>query len=261
MGGTVQKGASSIPMRLLIIGCEILYREISLCAAQSKNVVDARFLRKGLHDVGEREMSATLQAEIDQVPPDKYEAILLGYGLCSNGIRGLNSKHLPLVVPKAHDCITLLLGSKERYRDHFEKHPGTYFRSTGWLERNVSGDGQEGRFLNQLGFGKSFEELVAKFGEDNAKYIVETLGNWDWKKNYDTLAYIDMGIGEFPQYEEMARREASEKKWAYEKLAGDIGLLLRLVDGQWDASEFLVVPPGQKIVPIYVGDIIRCEMC
>lgn len=249
-------------MRLIVIACEILYREISYCVAQSRNVVDARFLRKGLHEVGEEEMSKTLQDEIDQVPKDKYDAILLGYGLCSNGIRGLTTGQIPLVVPKAHDCITLLLGSKERYRDHFDKHPGTYFRSTGWIERDSSDTGQDekpGRFLTQLGFGRSFEELVAKFGEDNARYVVETLQSWDWTNNYDRLAYIDMDIGHFPEYEDLARLEAQEKGWTFERLEGDIGLLRRLVDGEWNPGEFLVLQPGNKIHPIYVGDIICGE--
>jgi hypothetical protein len=230
--------------------------------ARSKNIVDVKFLRKGLHEVGEEEMSKTLQEEIDSIPKDKYGAVLLGYGLCSNGIRGLTSDSVPLIVPKAHDCITLLMGSKERYREHFEKHPGTYFRSTGWLERNSSEEGQDemtDRFKTQLGPGRSYEELVAKFGEDNARYVIETLDSWDWTNNYDRLAYIDMDIGEFPAHEQMAREEAEERGWTFERLQGDIGLLRRLVDGEWDSNEFLVVEPGKKIVPIYVGDIIRAE--
>jgi len=38
------------------------------------------------------------------------------------------------VVPRAHDCITLLLGSKERYAKLFGERPGTYWYSAGWLE-------------------------------------------------------------------------------------------------------------------------------
>ena len=40
-----------------------------------------------------------------------------------------------LVVPRAHDCITLFLGSKERYLDYFQTHPGVYFKTSGWIER------------------------------------------------------------------------------------------------------------------------------
>lgn len=250
-------------MRLIILACEIMYREISYCVAQSRNIVDVKFLKKGLHDLGEEEMSKTLQGEIDQVPKDKYEAILLGYGLCSNGIRGLTTEEIPLVVPKAHDCITLLLGSKERYRDYFDKHPGTFFRSTGWIERNTPEIGEDGRArstITQLGLGRTFEEYVEKYGEDNARYIIETLQGWSGTRNYDTIAYVDMGIGDFEEYEEQARKEARDKDWKFERLQGDISLLKRLVDGEWNPNDFLVVQPGQRIVPIYVDDIIRAEI-
>ncbi len=247
-------------MRLIILACEIMYREISYCVAKSKNIVDVRFLQKGLHDIGQEEMSKTLQAEINQVPKDKYEAILLGYALCSNGIKDLTTKDTTLVVPRAHDCITLLLGSKEKYSNYMAQHPGTYFRSTGWLERNMPEIGEDGKpksIMTQLGFGRTFEEYVEKYGEDNARYIMEILNSW--QRNYDTIAYIDMGIGSYDGHEQKAREEAQEKGWNFITLQGDIGLLQRLVDSECNPDEFLVVQPGQKIKPIYVDKIISVE--
>ena len=247
-------------MRLIIIACEIMYREISYCVAKSKNIVDVRFLQKGLHDIGQEDMSETLQAEINQIPKNKYEAILLGYALCSNGIKDLTTKDIMLVVPRAHDCITLLLGSKEKYSNYMAQHPGTYFRSTGWLERNMPEIGEDGKpksIMTQLGFDRTFEEYVEKYGEDNARYIMETLNSC--QRNYDTIAYIDMGIGNFDGHEQKAKEEAQEKGWNFIKLQGDIGLLQRSVDSEWNPDEFLVVQPGQRIKPIYFDNIIRAE--
>ena len=65
------------------------------------------------------------------MPPPKYDAILIGYALCSNGVVGLTSRRIPLVIPRGHDCITLLLGSKELYRDYFDSHRGIYWYSSG----------------------------------------------------------------------------------------------------------------------------------
>lgn len=239
-----------------MIACEILYREICWCVARSQNVVDVKFLRKGLHDVGEKEMSKTLQAEIDQVQDKKYQGVLLAYGLCNNGIRGLTARTLPLVVPRAHDCITLLLGSKERYQSYFEQNPGTYFHSTGWMERDVP-DEDEKHIMSQLGLNKTFQEYKNKYGEDNARYIMEVLGKW--QQFYNKLTYIDMGIGDFKEYEELSQKEAEEKNWKYERLRGDIRLLQRLLDGQWNAEDFLVIPPGNRIVPSYDENIIRSQ--
>lgn len=91
-----------------------MLREICYCISKCINIIDVMFMPKGLHDTGASKMAQTLQAEIDKVESKKYEAVLLGYGLCNNGICGLKST-LPIIIPKAHDCITLLLGSKERY--------------------------------------------------------------------------------------------------------------------------------------------------
>jgi hypothetical protein len=248
-------------MRLKIIACEIMFREICYCVSQSKNIIDIKFLRKGLHDFGQKEMSQALQHEIDQVPKNKYEAILLGYGLCSNGVAGLKTERIPLIIPRAHDCITLLLGSKERYRQYFEAHPGTYFRSTGWIERNLLAEEDQGKdILSQLGLNRTLEEYVSKYGEENAQYLMQTFEEWKGLRHYDRIAYIDMGIGNFPEYEEKARKEAFDKGWKFERLKGDISLLRKLIEGDWNKEEFLVVQPGEKIMPIYVGDIMRAQV-
>jgi hypothetical protein len=138
--------------RFNLISCEILHREITWCVARCRNIIDVTFLPKGLHDVGECGMSGALQEAIDGVDASRCEAILLGYGLCNNGIRGLRAT-VPLVVPRAHDCITLLLGSKERYRDYFSCNPGTYFKSTGWIERDSSSSDDPDSIPSQLGLG------------------------------------------------------------------------------------------------------------
>ena len=104
-------------MRLKIISCEVLFREISLLAAQSGNEVDIAFLPKGLHDQKSARMRATLQEMVDQVDSERYQAVAFGYALCGNGTAGLVARDLPLVIPRAHDCITLFLGSRQRYSE------------------------------------------------------------------------------------------------------------------------------------------------
>lgn len=118
-------------MKLKLISCEIFYREFSSVIARSPHMVDAEFLPKGLHDIGTAGMRDRLQGAIDRVDSSNYEAILVGYGLCNNGVVGLTSREKPLIIPRAHDCITLFLGSKERYLDYFPKEPRCLFRDYG----------------------------------------------------------------------------------------------------------------------------------
>ncbi|MFH1022150.1 MAG: DUF1638 domain-containing protein, partial [Planctomycetota bacterium] len=127
-------------MNLKIISCEIFYREMCALAARSPNRTDIEFLPKGLHDIGAPGMLARVQAAVDATGGKGYDAILLGYGLCNNGVAGLAARSAPLVIPRAHDCMTLFLGGTARYLEYFYAHPGTYFQTTGWLERGSAGE-------------------------------------------------------------------------------------------------------------------------
>jgi hypothetical protein len=242
------------PKRYMLIACAVIYRECYHCASIAKNIIDVRILEKDLHDIGEAKMSAFLQKEIDAVDTGLYEAILLGYGLCNNGIRGLRSK-LPLVIPRAHDCITLLLGSKERYRKYFDENPGTYFESTGWVERGdgTSLDNPEST-TSQLGI-KDYDYYVREYGEENAKYIMETLGAGI--ENYSKFAFIDTEVCDTKPYKEEVKAKAAAKGWEYEELSGDTSILLKMMNGEWDNDAFLVIPPGKTVEPNHKDDVIK----
>jgi hypothetical protein len=245
-------------VRLKLITCEIFYREFCSVVARSLNTVDVEFLPKGLHDIGSEGMRERLQAALARVDDPRYEAVLLGYALCNNGVVGLNAGKYPLVIPRAHDCITLFLGSSQRYLDYFNSHPGVYFMTTGWMERGKAvGELRQLSMGRILGAEQSYEDLVARYGEDNAKYLWGELG--DLTKNYSQFTYIEMGVEPDGSFERRAREEAGQRGWKFEKLVGDLGLFQRLVDGVWDEKEFLVVPPGRQVVADYSGGLISIK--
>jgi hypothetical protein len=236
----------------MLISCAVLARESYYCAAISKNIIDVLLLEQGLHDIGEEKMSAELQKTIDAVDPEKFDAILLGYGLCNNGVRGLHA-NLPLVIPRAHDCITLLMGSKERYREYFDNNPGTYYKSTGWIERCVHNLDNPESTTRQMGM-ETYEEYVEKYGEENAKFLMETLEGG--LNHYDKLTYIDPADGKFPDYRNDEKECAKERDWTFVEYQGNTGLLLQMVNGDWDEEDFLVLQPGENIIPTYDDKII-----
>jgi Protein of unknown function (DUF1638) len=245
-------------MKLKLISCEVFYREFNAVVARSPNTVDAEYLPKALHDIGTAGMGERLQAVIDRVTDPSYDAILIGYGLCNNGIVGLTSRDKRLVVPRAHDCITLFLGSKERYLEYFQNNTGVYFQTTGWIER-----GETRGELSQLSVGKklktqqSFDELVARYGEENAKYLWEELGNPE--KHYSKMTFIEMGIEPDTSFERIAHEKADARKWEFEKVQGQMGMFQRLVNGIWNEDEFLIVPPGRRLAAPYDEGIIALE--
>jgi len=247
-----------LTLHLKLIACEILYREFCAAVARSTNQIDLQFLPKGLHDIGQAGMSSRLKEVLDAVDQSKYEAILLGYALCSNGVVGLAAGSIPLVLPRAHDCITLFLGSTRRYLEYFRSQPGVYFKTSGWIERGEDLAQLAGDSIQQTaGMNQTYDELLRNYGEDNARFLYEQLGNMT--RNYSRLTFIEMGIEPDDRFEQHTRREAAQRGWQFEKLQGDMGLIRGLVDGPWDDGRFLVVPPGCRIAPNFDERIIEAE--
>jgi len=247
--------------RLLMIGCEIFFREAAAAIAQSRCIVDVEYMPKSLHDIGEQAMSSRLQAKIDsslasRTPEAWPEAIVLLYGLCNNGVRGLHAP-VPIVIPRAHDCITLLLGSRTRYDEHFQANPGTFYRSPGWIERDGDPDANPASVTRRIGIIRDYAALVEKYGKDNADYLMETMGNWF--KNYRRLSLIDTDVGPYEEYRRICRGEAEERSWAYEELTGDTGLIRKLLNGEWNDQDFLILQPGKKIAASNDDNVICAE--
>lgn len=247
-------------MRFKLISCEIFYREICAVVSRSPNTIDIEFMPKGLHDIGCSGMLERLQGALDLVDEGKYAAVLFGYGLCNNGIVGLSAKSIPLVFPRAHDCITLFFGGAGRYLEYFNAHPGTYYKTTGWIERGEdAGELHQLSITHQIGMDKGYDELVAKYGEDNARYLYDQLCNY--VRNYGQFTYIEMGLEGEERFVESVRAEAAARGWKFDKVRGDISMLQRLVDGNWSEEEFLVVQPHHRVISTYEDGIIGSSAC
>lgn len=232
-------------MNLHIISCQILYRELSMAAALSPNHTTVSWMPQGLHEKPEN-MPAALQAEIDRIEAEsaagnlrhKPEVIVLGYGLCSNGIVGLKARSVPLVIPRTDDCIALFLGSQKRYLDLFHKHSGTYWVNGGWIE--------EAKLPSPEGYRQMREEFVEQYGEENADFLMESGIGWGWTKNYSACGYIKPAGYENTAWKEQAAEFAKTYGWELFEAEGSNRLLEKLLSGDWD-EEFLVCEPGQTV--------------
>ena len=245
-------------MKFKLISCEIFYREMEFLLQQCPHQIDVDFMQKGLHDIPSGDMRARLQHQVDAASEQDVDAILLGYGLCNNGLDGLQARNVRLVLPRAHDCITLFFGSRRRYSEYFDANPGTFFRTTGWIERDkVSDELRQLSIPNRMGMDLSYEELVEKYGEDNAEFLWQELCNTE--RNYAQITFIEMGVEPDASFERTARDEADEKRWTFEKVSGDLTLLRRLLGGEWNPEDFLVVPPGHRIVADHSERIVAAK--
>jgi hypothetical protein len=243
-------------LKLKVIACDVLRREISYLAGRSPCYVDAVFLPQGLHETPDK-LRAMLAEEIEKANQEfphrlyekheYYDYIILAYGLCDNAIVGLTSGRIPLVIPRAHDCITLLLGSKEKYRKLHGENPGAYWYSRGWIERSLQ-PGQER-------YERTCEAYLEKYGEDNAAYLMEM--EQGWFTSYNKAFFIDWKeLGNSGFYRSYTKECAGYLKWNYEEIEGDLSLMEKMLKGEFDKNETLLVEPGRAVAASYDEGII-----
>lgn len=168
-----------------------------------------------------------------------YDTILLGYGLCSMAVIGLQSRQCRLVVPRVDDCIAIFLGSCQAYQEQSRKEPGTYYLTKGWIE------------VADTPFDE-YESLVNQYGRKRAEAIMHAI-----LKNYTRLVYIDTGHTEKDAYLSYARKTAGQFNLRFEELSGSKDLILKMLNGSWD-QEFLVVEPGKTITYLDFKNISEC---
>ena len=222
---------------IVVIACQVLQDLLEKLLPE--NLADrVTFMDYGLHRVP-NQMTPILQVEIDGI--EQASLVVLGYGLCGNGLKGIKAGIHTLLVPRADDCIAILLGSREAYIQEFEAHPGTYYLSKGWLE---SGS-------HPL---KEYKEYVEKYGPDDAAWVMNVQ-----YQHYERLVLVTHSEEDMETYRPEALEVAQYcQQWdmRYEEIRGSDNYVRRLVEAislnidlssEKAGSDFLVIPPGGEI--------------
>jgi hypothetical protein len=181
----------------------------------------------GLH-INTKKLRETLQEAIDKVSGE-YETVILGYGLCSQALVGIQANGCRLVVPLVDDCISIFLGSRAAYMHQCSAEPGTYYLTKGWIE------------VGDTPFSE-YARTVERFGKELAEQIYKLMMG-----NYRRLALINTGQYELEKYREYTRRTAEQFGLRFEEIEGSTALIKKMVLGPWD-EEFVVLEPGQTFV-------------
>ena len=165
-----------------IISCEVLRNEVE----RVNPGYEVEFFEGALHDYPDK-LRAAVQERIEATPGERD--ILLCCGRCSNGTVGLQAGPHRLVLPAVDDCISLLLGSRQRYLDEHGGQPGTYYYTRGWID-----------FIDDP--YKEYLKILPKYGEEKAARVARLI-----MENYTRLAVIDTpGVGGLDEKRGVPRR-------------------------------------------------------
>ena len=207
-----------------LIACEVFRDEFEAVAPPG---LARTYLAQGLHRTPGK-MPALIQEAIDAIPDARL--VILGYGLCSNGVVGVVPRKGPAVVPRVHDCIALLLGSRERYAAQVAGCAGTYYITPGWVKYGET-------VLSALK-----ADYMKKYSEEDALYIAREM-----LKSYTRVALIDSGLEDMDLARDHARELGRVFGLRYEEVPGSLDYLRRLVTGPWDDTDFLRIEPGRPV--------------
>lgn len=213
----------------LIIACRVMQHELDALRQQRKDAQDIEicYMDQNLHRTPEK-MPGLIQEQID-AHADTARSIVLGYGLCSNGIVGVTARNQPVYIPRVHDCIALLLGSRQAYFEAFRKRAGTYYLTPGWVAEEK----------DPLGMVE--HEYGPKLGQEMAVWgINEEL------KHYTHIVLIDTGAGDMEKVRQRAKANAEFLDKVYEEVPGSTAYFEKLLFGPYDTEDFVCLAPGQK---------------
>ena len=216
----------------IIIACRVMRELLETMLAKDMPRVYMDIL---LHNTPKK-LAAALQAEIDAVMESSN--IIIGYGLCGNGLVGVNARNHTLIIPRTHDCVAIFLGSHQRYVQRFFANPNTYYLTRGWLDANDE----------PL---SDYRDYCRDYDQDTADYLV------DMKyRHYRRLCMVGFSQQELDECRPMSQKVAEfcSSRWGmtYEEILGSTALLDALLQMaaniDQDNSEFVVIPSGAEIL-------------
>jgi hypothetical protein len=221
--------SAKVSLPLVVIACRVFEGILEKYLPEDHRN-DIEFLDYGLHSTPKR-LKDVIQTWIDSL--EQPSLVMLGYGLCGNGLDGIHAGRHILLVPRTDDCIALLLGSYQAYRREFDAVPGTYYLTKGWLE---SGS-------NPL---QEYQEYVQKYGTATSDWIMD-----QQYRHYQRIALVAHSQEDLDHYRSRAKQVAEYcQRWGlrYEEIQGSDEYLRRLVETALNLekanSDFNVVPPG-----------------
>jgi len=210
-----------------IIACGSIKPELEKLAGDDPRL-SIRYMPQNLHRLPDK-LTGKLQHAIDETG-DGFEQVVLGYGLCSNGIVGIRAPKQGLYIPHVHDCITFYLGSREAYHQVFSKKPGTYHLTRSWIDNQT----------DPLGLMKN--EYTRRVGSEMAEEAIRTE-----IRNYQYISFIDTGRSGNESYRDRARENAAYFNKEFIEYKGADTFFRKILFGPYQKPDFICIAPGDIV--------------
>ena len=210
-----------------IICCRTIGDELRNAMEDTGCAYPVLWVESGLHNVP-RKLHGVLQDTVNEAEKEGAARILLAMGFCGNSLENLKTEKAELILPRADDCITLLLGSFHR-RQEIQNEAGTYFMTKGWIEgeRNIM---------------REYEYTIEKYGEETGSEIFDMMFG-----NYRRIGILDTGCYDMQPVFEEADRIAEALRLRWECFEASNVWLKKLLTGPWDKDSFVVLKPGEVL--------------
>ncbi len=210
----------------IVIACGCMEAELD-CHDPQYRGVSVRYKDQDLHRTPEL-MTEILQEAVDECK-EEAEEIVLGYGLCSNGVAGLEAPPQGLIIPRVHDCIALFLGSRAAYYKAHRERPGCYYLTPSWIRENKDP------------IGIMEKDYTPRVGREDAIWTIN-----EELKHYTHIALIDTGAGDLGTLRARARENAIFLNKEYEEVAGKKDFFRKVLFGPYD-DDFVKVKGGEVV--------------
>ncbi|MBC8585900.1 DUF1638 domain-containing protein [Youxingia wuxianensis] len=188
-------------MKLSLLACSPLQPYLSRLLDNCPNQVDVTYLPQEKLCAQEQLFTA-IKEYIDGVRDS--DGIILTTGVCGMETFALQAGEVPLIIPRVHNCISLILGNADHYRAMFEKYSG-----------------------NLAWYLPSYPEILFCGAKEDCQ----------------CLAYLADTQLNIPDSSLSARVAAAAKQLDFIQVESDSSLLARLVYGKWCSDDILVTPP------------------
>ncbi len=210
-----------------IIACRSIKPEMDQLV-QPEAPFHIRYMPQNLHRYPHK-LKEFLQKAIDQTDSG-YDQVVLGYGLCSNGIVGLKAPEQGLYIPHVHDCIALYLGSRQAYQKIFHQHPGTYHLTPSWINNQTDPLGlMENEYTQRVG---------AEMAEETMRTEI---------RNYSHISFVNTNAPNSDKYRRRARENARYFNKEFIEYQGSDAFFRKILYGPHQNPDFIYIQPGNIV--------------